>query len=71
MTEDEVLERLQAAVRKAGSLRAFATQHGFTASYIHDVLNHRRGVSDRIAEAVGVRVVRAIGFEPMEGEADE
>ncbi len=70
MTERDVIERLRVAVQEAGSLRAFASQHGFTASYIHDVLNDRRGVSERIAAAVGVRMVRTttVRFEEMSGK---
>lgn len=57
MTEHEVMERLRGAVREAGSLRAFASRHGLTASYIHDVLNGRRAISERIAAALGVQRV--------------
>lgn len=63
MTEDEVIERLRQAVRQAGSLRALADAHDLTASYIHDVLNKRRSVSERVAAIVGVKIVRSVEFE--------
>lgn len=59
LTEDDVRLRLRAAIEAAGSQRNFADEHGFTASYIHDVLHGRRALAPRILEALGVeRVVR-------------
>lgn len=60
LTEREVMERLRAAVKAAGGLRRFAEQHGFTASYVHDVLNDKRALADRICAAIGVQ--RAVAY---------
>lgn len=62
MTEQEVIQRIREAVKRAGSLRAFAKPHGLTASYIHDVLHKRRAVSERIAAIVGVERIVTVEY---------
>jgi DNA-binding transcriptional regulator YdaS (Cro superfamily) len=57
LTEDEVMERLRAAIAEAGSQRAFAEKHGFTPGYVSDVIKGQRGLSDRILAAIGVERV--------------
>lgn len=57
LTEQEVRSRLEAAIREAGSQRLFAAKHGFTPSYVHDVLHGKRDFADRILEAIGVERV--------------
>lgn len=54
MTEDEVFERLLVTVREMGGQRAFAVRAGVTPSYINDVVNKRRLMSDRILAVIGV-----------------
>lgn len=54
LTEQEVLERLRAAVAGAGGQRAFAQAHGFTPGYINDVLRGKRALADRILATIGV-----------------
>lgn len=57
VTEQQVIERLRAACEKAGSQKAFAEAHGFTAGYVHDVLHARRPPADRILDALGLERV--------------
>lgn len=54
LTEQEVMDRLRAAVDAAGGQRKFAAVHGFTAGYINDVLRGKRALADRILAVVGV-----------------
>lgn len=57
MTEDEVYQRLRDAIDRAGGQRSFARQIGVTPSYINDVVNKRRLMSDRILAAIGIKRV--------------
>ena len=61
MTEDEVRERLRAAIEAAGGQQSFAKAHGFTPAYINDVVHGRRALADRILMAIGIK--RVISFE--------
>ena len=54
MTEQEVRERLQAAVDAAGGQRRFAELHGFSAAYVNDVLRGKRDLADRILATIGI-----------------
>jgi len=54
LTEHEVMERLRAAVDKAGSQRKFAEQHGLTVAYVSDVLRGNRALADRILATLGI-----------------
>jgi DNA-binding transcriptional regulator YdaS (Cro superfamily) len=55
LTEQEVIERLRAAVSNIGGQRRFAQTHGFTPAYVHDVLHGKRALADRILMAIGVK----------------
>lgn len=57
LTEQEVKERLIAAVAAAAGQRSFATKHGFSFAYINDVVRGRRDLSERILAAIGVERV--------------
>lgn len=57
LTEQEVRERLRAAVEEAGGQRAFAAAHGFTPAYINDVVRGRRALADRILATLGIERV--------------
>lgn len=57
MTEQEVRDRLWAAVKAAGNQRRFAIQHGFTPGYINDVLRNRRDLSVRLLATIGIERV--------------
>lgn len=57
MTEEQVYQRLLAAIEQAGGQRPFAGQIGVTPSYINDIVNKRRLLSDRILAVIGVERV--------------
>lgn len=61
MTEQEIRERLAAAIVAAGGQRKFAEQHRFTVGYINDVVHGRRAFADRVLAAIGL--VRKIVYE--------
>lgn len=63
ITEDEVRERLRAAIRDAGTQKAWAEQAGVSAAYVNDVLKGAR----RPGEAI----LRALGLARLYGEAGE
>lgn len=58
-TEEDIYRLLENGIEKT-SQSEFARKHGFSKGFINDVLNRRRGVSDRLAEALGY--VRKIVF---------
>ncbi len=55
-TEFRLLEILNVAIEKAGSLRAFARNHKISAAYVSDVRLGKRGAGPSIAKALGYRV---------------
>lgn len=55
LTEQDVRDRLRAAVTAAGGQRRFAEAHGFTPAYVNDVLHGKRALADRILAAIGVK----------------
>ena len=55
MTEQEVIDRLKAAVDVAGGQRAFARAHGISVGYVNDVLRGKRALSDRVLATIGIR----------------
>lgn len=65
MTEEQFIAEFRKVFDWRGSERLTAKQwsedHGFSQSYISDVLRGKRGVSDRMAEALGYR--RVVTFE--------
>jgi hypothetical protein len=65
LTEQDVRERLRAAVEAAGGQRAFAAAHGFTPAYINDVLHGRRGLADRILAVIGVERATVYREKPV------
>lgn len=54
MTEQEVRERLHAAIGKAGGQRRFAEAHGFSVAYVNDVVRGKRDLADRILAVIGI-----------------
>jgi DNA-binding transcriptional regulator YdaS (Cro superfamily) len=55
MTEQEVLNRLEVAVKAAGGQRAFARAHGLSVAYVNDVLRRKRTLSERVLATIGIR----------------
>ena len=64
MTEGEFINEFRRVFDWNGSERmtakAWAAEHGFSESYLSDVLRGKRGVSDRMAEALGYQ--RIVSF---------
>jgi hypothetical protein len=58
--EDELRNILTQACTESGSQQDWAKGHGFSPAYVSDVLNGRKDVSERIAEALGY--VKFTGF---------
>ena len=65
LTEEDVRARLRAAIEAAGQ-RKFAEEHGFTTSYVHDVIHGRRALAARILQALGIK--RIVLYQEMEAE---
>ncbi len=55
LTGEEVVERLRAAVKAAGTTAAFARAHGLHGTEVGDVLHGRRSIPPRLAHALGFR----------------
>lgn len=54
MTEEEVYQLFLDEVAKAGGQRALAKRLELTPSYINDVVNKRRLISDRLLDFLGI-----------------
>lgn len=54
LSEDDIRERLRAAIAAAGSQQAFARQCGISAQYINDVVRGRREPGHKILDALGL-----------------
>ena len=52
-----VYGRLRQACRDAGSQKAWAEAHGFSATFVSDVLNARRPMPDSVVAALGLMKV--------------
>jgi hypothetical protein len=57
-----VYGRLRQACREAGGQKAWAQAHGFSASFVSDVLNAKRPMPDSIIAALGL--VKVVRFRP-------
>lgn len=57
LTEQDIRDRLRAAIEKAGSQAAFARQHDISLQYVNDVVNGRRDIGQKILDAIGVERV--------------
>ncbi len=68
MTEEEVYRHLLGAIDQAGGQRPFARQLGVTPSYINDVVNKRRLMSDRILGAIGIKRVVTFTYTYQEDQ---
>lgn len=62
----DVIRKLEAEISKAGSLRSWAKAHDFSPSFISDALSGRRGVTERLALALGFE--RAAAWTQTKGE---
>lgn len=57
MNEQQVRERLAAAITEAGSAVAWSQAHSLHPSFVSDVSNGRRPPSKRILDALGLEEV--------------
>ena len=58
LTESQVRDRLRAAVRDAGSQRAWARQNGLLPSNVNDVLKGRQAPYRKLLDALGMKALR-------------
>lgn len=63
LTLADVHGRLRTACREAGSQQAWAERHGFSASFVSDVLNGKRPMPDSVLVALGL--VRVTVYRPL------
>lgn len=68
MTEQEVRERLRAAIQEAGGQRRFAEAHGFSIAYVNDVIRGKRDLAARILAVIGVerKVIYQVTYQEKE-----
>lgn len=57
LTEQEVMDRLRAAVAAAGSQKVYAESIGVSQAYLSDVLNGNRAPGEKILIALGLEAV--------------
>jgi hypothetical protein len=57
LTEQDIRDRLRAAIKQAGSQAAFARQHNISLQYINDVMNGRRDMGQKILDALGIEKI--------------
>jgi len=57
LTESQILEILRNECVEAGSQRAWADKHNLAPSFVNDVLKGKRGVTERILDALGYEYV--------------
>ncbi len=55
--EADVVRLLTAAVEREGGQTAFAKHHGINRAYMNSVLRGKKGVSDSVIKALGLRKV--------------
>jgi len=54
LNQQDVIDRLRAAIEAAGSQAAFAEKHKISLQYVNDVLRGRREPGKLILEALGI-----------------
>lgn len=68
----QVLDLVRAQVKRAGSLRAYAREQGYSAAYLSDVLRGRRDPGKKILEPLGLMAQRTPAIvRYIEGPSDE
>lgn len=65
LTEQDVLDRLRAAVQAAGSQRAYAEQIGVSQTYLSDVLTGNRAPGEKILNALSLEAVVMYREKPV------
>lgn len=64
LTPKAAIGRLRAAIKASGSQVKFAAEHSLDRSYLNNVLNGERPLTDRIAKTIGLK--RTMVFVPTE-----
>lgn len=57
LTEQDVIDRLRAAVLVAGSQKAYAEQAGVSQTYLSDVLTGNRAPGEKILTALNLEAI--------------
>lgn len=65
LNEQDMMERLRAAIAAAGSQKTFADTHKLSQQYISDVLSGRRGVGKKLLDALGLERVVSYRKKPI------
>ena len=64
LTESELLQILQVTCKShRGVQQDLANKLGITKSYMSDIVNGRRAISDTVAEGLGFERVVSVGFK--------
>lgn len=63
---EEVVDRLRAACREAGSQTAWGAEHGISGAYVNDVCRGRRDPGYSVLKGLGLQ--RQVRFVPREPE---
>lgn len=65
LTEQDVIDRLRAAVQAAGSQKAYAERIGVSQTYLSDVLNGSRAPGEKILTALQLEAVVMYQEKPV------
>lgn len=65
LTEQDVLDRLRAAVMAAGSQKAYAEQIGVSQTYLSDVLTGNRAPGEKILMALNLEAIIMYQEKPV------
>lgn len=57
LTEQDVIARLGAAIKAAGSQTAFAQLHGISNQYVSDAMRGKRELGQKLLDALGIERV--------------
>jgi hypothetical protein len=68
MNTESVLRLLEAAIRRHGSVTAFAESIGVTPPYISAVRRNTKAPSTKILDALGLEIVDAVYRRKPQGE---
>ena len=65
LTESQLRSAIHSAIETTGSLRQQAKLWGISPSYLSDICNGRRSVSDAVARHLGMRRRVVVAYEPI------
>lgn len=67
MDVNEVYAELEAAVKRAGSAKNFASQCGISTAYLSDIRGHRRDIGGAVLKQLGIK--RIVTYTRQRGGA--